>query len=214
MGLQGVIRGKPHRTTLADKSAPRPLDKASRSSGCQHRTGSPTSRWRGSSSTLRPCWTGSPGVFWHGGYWSRWKPVLHRGCGGSSRPPAQTGYDRRCCDDRLNPPSSPRQTSSRCWPRAKSRSAWTAREPGVTTYSSSACGEPSNTRRSTCGPTPASQRPAPGSVGIWPSTMVAARIHRLTGNPRSGLLQPADARSRSGLTEAENHLEKARNLFR
>jgi putative transposase len=33
-------------------------------------------------------------------------------------------------------------------------------------------------------------------------------------NPRSGLLQPADTRSGGGITEAENHLENARKLFR
>lgn len=32
--------------------------------------------------------------------------------------------------------------------------------------------------------------------------------------PRSGLLQPADARSGGGMAEAETHLENARNLFR
>ena len=57
-------------------------------------------------------------------------------------------------------------TSSRCWPAARSRSAWTARAPGGTTSSSSACGGPSNTRRSTCGPMPASRKPVPGSAAI------------------------------------------------
>jgi putative transposase len=46
-------------------------------------------------------------------------------------------------------------------PPARSRSAWMARGPGATTSSSSACGGPSNTRRSTCGPMPASPRRAP-----------------------------------------------------
>ena len=30
MGLQGIIRGKPHRTTIPDKKAPCPLDKVNR----------------------------------------------------------------------------------------------------------------------------------------------------------------------------------------
>ena len=30
MGIQGIIRGKPHRTTMPDRSAPRPLDKVNR----------------------------------------------------------------------------------------------------------------------------------------------------------------------------------------
>ena len=30
MGIQGVIRGKPHRTTIPDKKAPCPLDKGIR----------------------------------------------------------------------------------------------------------------------------------------------------------------------------------------
>ena len=62
--------------------------------------------------------------------------------------------------------SSLRQTSSRCSPRVKSRSAWMAKAHGATTSSSSASGGPSNTRKSTCGPMPACPRPAPGSAGI------------------------------------------------
>ena len=30
MGLQGIIRGKPHKTTVQDKKAPCPLDKVNR----------------------------------------------------------------------------------------------------------------------------------------------------------------------------------------
>jgi len=30
MGIQGIIRGKPHRTTFPDKKAPCPLDKVNR----------------------------------------------------------------------------------------------------------------------------------------------------------------------------------------
>lgn len=60
--------------------------------------------------------------------------------------------------------SSPRPSSSRCWPPARSRSAWTARAPGATMSSSSACGGPSNTKTSTCGPMPACPRHAPGST--------------------------------------------------
>ena len=51
---------------------------------------------------------------------------------------------------------------------------------GETMSSSSVSGGPSNTRRSICGPTPASQRPAPLSAAIWASTTPDALIHRLT----------------------------------
>lgn len=30
MGIQGIIRGKPHRTTIPDKNQPCPLDKVNR----------------------------------------------------------------------------------------------------------------------------------------------------------------------------------------
>lgn len=62
--------------------------------------------------------------------------------------------------------SSRPSTSSRCSPPARSRSAWMARGPGATMSSSSACGGPSNTKRSTCAPMPACPKPAPGSAGI------------------------------------------------
>ena len=51
---------------------------------------------------------------------------------------------------------------------------------GATTFSWSASGEPSNTKRFTCGPTPASRKPAPGSAAILASTTADAHIHRLT----------------------------------
>ena len=103
--------------------------------------------------------------------------LLHRSCGGGA------GATRHARDlqHAIRAASSPRPTSSRCWPPARSRSAWMARAPGATTSSSSACGGPSNTRRSTCGPTPASPKPAPGSAAISASTTAAAHIHRLTG---------------------------------
>ena len=41
MGLQGIIRGKPHRTTIPDRSAPRPLDKVNR----QFRVAAPNRLW-------------------------------------------------------------------------------------------------------------------------------------------------------------------------
>ena len=60
-----------------------------------------------------------------------------------------------------------------------------AKELGGTTSSSSGSGGPSNTRRSTCGPTLASRRPAPPSVAIWAFTTADGPIHRLTGKPRT-----------------------------
>lgn len=62
--------------------------------------------------------------------------------------------------------SSPRPSSSRCWLPVRSKSAWMARAHGATMSSSSASGGPSSMRRSTCGPMPASLKPAPGSVDI------------------------------------------------
>jgi transposase InsO family protein len=41
MGIQGIIRGKPHRTTIPDKKAPCPLDKANR----QFRVPAPNMLW-------------------------------------------------------------------------------------------------------------------------------------------------------------------------
>jgi transposase InsO family protein len=41
MGLQGIIRGKPHRTTIPDKKAPCPLDKVNR----QFRVPAPNMLW-------------------------------------------------------------------------------------------------------------------------------------------------------------------------
>jgi putative transposase len=43
MGIQGIIRGKPHRTTIADKKAPCPLDKVNR----QFRAPAPNRLWVG-----------------------------------------------------------------------------------------------------------------------------------------------------------------------
>ncbi len=73
---------------------------------------------------------------------------------------------------RIRAASSPRPTSSRCWPPTRSRSVWMARAPGATTSSSSASGEPSNTKWSICAPTPAYPRPAPGSAAISASTII------------------------------------------
>ena len=41
MGLQGIIRGRPHRTTIPDKKVPRPLDKVNR----QFRVPAPNMLW-------------------------------------------------------------------------------------------------------------------------------------------------------------------------
>ena len=41
LGIQGIIRGKPHRTTIPDRSAPRPLDKVHR----QFRVPAPNMLW-------------------------------------------------------------------------------------------------------------------------------------------------------------------------
>ncbi len=62
-----------------------------------------------------------------------------------------------------------------------SRSAWTARAPGVTTFSSSGSGDPSNTRRSTCAPMTRYPTPAPRSVATSASTTPEDPIRALTG---------------------------------
>ncbi|WCR00235.1 IS3 family transposase [Paracoccus aestuarii] len=53
MGIQGIIRGKPHRTTISDNKAPCPLDKVSR----QFRVPAVVSRmlWKLPGSVLRAC---------------------------------------------------------------------------------------------------------------------------------------------------------------
>ena len=58
MGIQGVIRGKPHRTTIQDKKQPCPLDKVNR----QFRVPAPNMLWVSDLSrpgeallTLGPC---------------------------------------------------------------------------------------------------------------------------------------------------------------
>jgi len=43
MGIQGIIRGKPHRTTIPDKKAPCPLDRVNR----QFRVPAPNMLWVG-----------------------------------------------------------------------------------------------------------------------------------------------------------------------
>ena len=100
---------------------------------------------------------------------------------------AMKGATMKVTMERLRAASSPRPTSSRCWPRERSKSAWMERGPGGTTSSSNASGAPSNTRRSTCGPMPACPRPAKGFADISASTTAAARIHRLTGRPPTKL---------------------------
>lgn len=53
MGLQGIIRGRPHRTTIPDRSAPRPLDRVNR----QFRVPAPNLLWV-SDFTYVPTWKG------------------------------------------------------------------------------------------------------------------------------------------------------------
>ena len=53
MGIQGIIRGKPHRTTIPDRSAPRPLDRVNR----QFRVPAPNRLWV-SDFTYVPTWKG------------------------------------------------------------------------------------------------------------------------------------------------------------
>jgi hypothetical protein len=63
---------------------------------------------------------------------------------------------------------------------AKSRSAWTARARGATMSSSSASGNQSSMRKSTCTPTTASAQRAPPLADIWISIIDGVRIRALT----------------------------------
>ena len=72
----------------------------------------------------------------------------------------------RCCDDGLNPPSSPARRSPASYTARRSRSSWTAEARGATTRSPCACGARSDATRFTCGRTDRSAKRAPRSVGI------------------------------------------------
>lgn len=72
MGLQGIIRGKPIRTTIPDKTAPSPLDRVNRQFKALRRTGSgfrilPTSQPGRASSTWPSSSTSSPAASSAGG---------------------------------------------------------------------------------------------------------------------------------------------------
>ena len=88
----------------------------------------PHSRWRGASSISRPWSTGSAGAFWPGGYRSRWKRTS------ASRPSRKPWPDTAQPKSSIpiRAASSPRPSSSRCWPPAASGSAWMARARGGT----------------------------------------------------------------------------------
>jgi len=77
-----------------------------------------------------------------------------------------------------------------------SPSAWTARERGGTTFSSSGSGARSNTRKSISEPTTAAARPALRSADIWTSTTVSARIRASTPGRRITPTSTACRRSR------------------
>jgi len=113
---------------------------------------------------------------WHGGCRSRWIPVFFietaKGGAGTSRHARDLQHGSGAA-------SSPRPSSSRCWSPAISISAWMAKVRSGTISPS----RPTNTRRLTCVPMPACDRPGPGLSGIWPSTTHAVRIHHLTGEP-------------------------------
>ena len=120
----------------------------------------PSNEPRAASSTWLPCWTVTS---------------ASKLSGRRSHVTASPRYSAA-----IGAASSHRPTTSRCWPPTRSRSAWMARTPDAITSSWSACGEPSNTTRSTCGPTPACPRPAPASNATSASTTAACLIHRLT----------------------------------
>src|SRR5450432_3387209 len=96
---------------------------------------------------------------------------------------------RNTADRRFSTPiraaSSPARFSPTFCSPTKSRSAWMARAHGATMSSSSASGNRSNTKRSTCTLTTASAWRAPRSADIWIFTIDCARIRALTGARRT-----------------------------
>ena len=90
--------------------------------------------------------------------------------------------------------SSPVPTSPACSPATASPSAWTARGRGETTSSSSACGEPSSTRKSICTPMTASARRNDRSAATSPSTTQNDLTQPLTAAPP---IKPTSTRCRS-----------------
>ena len=92
--------------------------------------------------------------------------------------------------------SSPAPHSPACCSTTPSPSAWTARERGATTSSSSGSGVQSNMKKSICGPTTASARRAPRSVDILTFTTASARIRALTPGHRIAPISTICRRSR------------------
>ena len=78
----------------------------------------------------------------------------------------------------------------------------------------SVSGGQSNTRRSTCEPTPASPRPVPRSGDNSASTIVDAYTHRLTGKLLIRRTSIRCHQSRSQRNQSGNPLKIPRNLFR
>ena len=84
--------------------------------------------------------------------------------------------------------------SPACSPTTASRSAWTARAHGGTTYLSSGSGAASNTRRCTCEPMKASARRAARSADISTSITAGVPIRVLTAARR---IKPTSPRCHS-----------------
>ncbi len=111
----------------------------------------------------------SPAASWNGACRSRWRRI-----------PASKLWRSRASR------RAPQATSSRCWPPARSGSAWlsviagnpcrqqTARAPRATPSPPSASGGPSSRRTSPCGPMPASRRHARRSAAASASATAGA----------------------------------------
>src|SRR5579875_285442 len=117
---------------------------------------------------------------WPGGSRSRWR---WSSASRRSRRRWRSTAGRRF-STRTKATNSPAPTSPASFWGRPSPSAWTARDRGGTTCSSSGCGARSNTRKSISGPTTASAKPALRSADIWTSTTVSARIRALTPGRR------------------------------
>jgi transposase InsO family protein len=141
LGLQGVIRGKPVRTTISNKAAPCPLDHVNR----QFHAPAPNMLWV-SDFTYVATWAGFVYVAFVIDVYARYivgwrvsrtahtsfvldvleqaiherRPVHRGGLVHHSDPkhacePSLQPPSKGCCDDRLNPPNIPASSSSGLW---------------------------------------------------------------------------------------------------
>ncbi len=131
--------------------------------------------WHGASSILLLSRTGSAASFWLDSCRSRvrqssvsrpWRRRWHAMAGQRFSIPTRAV-------------NSSRWTSFKSQRTRRSRSPWTAKEPGGTPFLGSASGARSSMKRSTCTSTPTCRRRAPRLGTTWPSTTARGHIRRL-----------------------------------